>query len=143
MTVRSREILADPGDPRALPRYLHVVGVVRVLLGDRHGDGGVRALEEPRHHRAFGQGVAVQEEEILTHLRGRDGAAHEVVGAVVELVEERPDLHTRGRDFRQAALHLRGPEPRDHHDVMDPGRGQHAQLPLQYRTSAYADEALR
>jgi hypothetical protein len=27
--------------------------------------------------------------------------------------------------------------------VMDPGRGQHAQLPLQYRTSAYADEALR
>jgi hypothetical protein len=99
VTVRSREILADPGDPRALPRYLHVVGVVRVLLGDRHGDGGVRALEEPRHHRAFGQSVTVQKEEVLAHLRARDGAADEVVGAVVELVEERPDLHTRGVIF--------------------------------------------
>ena len=81
--------------------------------------------------------------EVLAHLRARDRTAHEVVGPVVQLVEERPYLHARRRDLGELALDRSGAKARHHDDMVHAGALQHAQLPFEDRAPPTVEEALR
>ena len=83
-----RQVFADIDDVIAVQRDLHVIRIILRLLVDAEGDIGRRRCKQCFQNGRAEERVAVQEQERPVHFIPRHPAGRQIVGDVVERVED-------------------------------------------------------